>query len=437
MRSAVNIQGLPQVIVPDNRHVIGVANSIGSNIQQGMERRKAESNKERAAAIAKELVSGGVGQGLPEAIRPQLDPQAELQSQAVEIQRQKQIQQAEAQAQQAQKALVQRSNMQSMLNDPETKANLIELQSLDPQMARTVFTMLASADEQERLQVAQEAQRANDMFQNAAYFLQQDIAKKGGGDQFKAFVADAIRQEHARGADTTKLQELYRANPDEAIGLIQRNLALSGTVLKMPEVERITALEQAKLDDADADRALKAREVAIKEREQTLKEQQAQNKPDKAEVKAETKRQEDLKAYEVYQVAMGNLKQAFSEINSGPISGRIWGAAGDHQTAQGMRDQMAPVLKKMFREAGEGTFTDGDRIALMAMLPETTDSEEAVSAKMTAMDQLVTSKLGIKGQSVGVVGGTLPQGVTEADIQHTMKKHGVSREEVLQRLGGQ
>jgi NACalpha-BTF3-like transcription factor len=31
----------------------------------------------------------------------------------------------------------------------------------------------------------------------------------------------------------------------------------------------------------------------------------------------------------------------------------------------------------------------------------------------------------------------LPEGVTEEDINFTMQKHGLSREEVLQRLGGQ
>jgi len=32
--------------------------------------------------------------------------------------------------------------------------------------------------------------------------------------------------------------------------------------------------------------------------------------------------------------------------------------------------------------------------------------------------------------------GTLPKGVTEEDIQYTMKKHSLTREQVLQRLGG-
>lgn len=440
MRSAVNVGMLPQVIVPDNSHVIGVAKSIGSDIRQGLDKRKAEKeaadNKERAASLAKEIFESRAVGDIPQAVRPQYDPETELRLQQVDLAEKQRLDEIHQKSENAKRATIQASNQRRVLSDAETKANFVELAQLDPQLARFVFQGVTSANEQDRLAVAQEAKRANDLFQNAAYFAQQDL-KGGKGGQLDAFLVDAIRQESARGGDVSRLYQMYKASPDERIGLIQRNLALSGTVLRNPEVEKITALEQAKLDDADADRALKAREVAIKEREQSLKEQQAKDKPSKSEEKAEAKRQEDLQAYQVYQVAMDNLKNAFSEINTGAISGRIWGASGDHQTAQGMRDQMAPVLKKMFREAGEGTFTDGDRIALMAMLPETTDSEEAVSAKIIAMDQLVTTKLGINSPSFGAVGGSLPQGITEADIQYTMQKHGVTRQEVLQKLGGQ
>jgi hypothetical protein len=60
---------------------------------------------------------------------------------------------------------------------------------------------------------------------------------------------------------------------------------------------------------------------------------------------------------------------------------------------------MAPVLKQMFRESGEGVFTDRDQDMLIAMLPTRIDHPEAAKAKMQGIDAIVRAKLGQGQQS--------------------------------------
>ena len=55
---------------------------------------------------------------------------------------------------------------------------------------------------------------------------------------------------------------------------------------------------------------------------------------------------------------------------------------------------MAPILKQLFRGAGEGTFTDKDQELLVAMLPTRKDTPEARVIKVQNIDAIVRAKLG-------------------------------------------
>lgn len=61
--------------------------------------------------------------------------------------------------------------------------------------------------------------------------------------------------------------------------------------------------------------------------------------------------------------------------------------------AEGSVAAMAPVLKQLFRTAGEGTFTDKDQQLLVSMLPTRTDTPAARQFKMTNIDNIVRAKL--------------------------------------------
>lgn len=54
---------------------------------------------------------------------------------------------------------------------------------------------------------------------------------------------------------------------------------------------------------------------------------------------------------------------------------------------------MAPVLKQLFRTAGEGTFSDSDQKLLVSMLPSRMDTPAAAKSKMQNIDAIVRAKL--------------------------------------------
>lgn len=101
-------------------------------------------------------------------------------------------------------------------------------------------------------------------------------------------------------------------------------------------------------------------------------------------------------AWNVYNNAMSNLSQAMLGATTGPIVGLIPAMTANAQIANGAVAVMAPVLKQMFRSAGEGTFTDKDQELLLNMIPKRTDLPKSRIAKIQAIDSIVRAKLGIE-----------------------------------------
>lgn len=100
------------------------------------------------------------------------------------------------------------------------------------------------------------------------------------------------------------------------------------------------------------------------------------------------------KVFSIYTTAMDGLAQSLSETTTGPFMGYIPAITDNQQIADGASAAMAPVLKAIFREAGEGTFTKDDQEILMAMLPSRNDSAGARVAKLKNVDAIVRAKLG-------------------------------------------
>lgn len=100
-------------------------------------------------------------------------------------------------------------------------------------------------------------------------------------------------------------------------------------------------------------------------------------------------------AYATYQAGIKSLEQAMEGTNTGPLAGRIPAITAGQQIAEGAEATMAPVLKQLFRDAGEGTFTDADQAMLMKMVPTRKDHPEARKAKIQMIDSIVKAKLGI------------------------------------------
>jgi hypothetical protein len=110
------------------------------------------------------------------------------------------------------------------------------------------------------------------------------------------------------------------------------------------------------------------------------------------------------RAYEVYKAGIAGLDKALSNTVTGPIAGRIPAMTSAQQIGEGAVDIAQPVLKQLFRDAGEGTFTEGDQALLLRMTPNRKDSAEARKAKLEMIDAIVRAKLGMQedGQSPAI-----------------------------------
>jgi hypothetical protein len=108
-----------------------------------------------------------------------------------------------------------------------------------------------------------------------------------------------------------------------------------------------------------------------------------------------TRDRSNSSASQVYETGMSGVYEGMRGTDTGPIAGRLPAVTTGQQIAQGATAAMAPVLKQMFRTAGEGTFTDKDQDLLMQMVPTRTDTPAAREAKMANVDNIVRAKLGM------------------------------------------
>jgi len=95
----------------------------------------------------------------------------------------------------------------------------------------------------------------------------------------------------------------------------------------------------------------------------------------------------------VWRVAREGLLTGLGGTTTGPFSGRMPAVTARQQIAEGAVAAIAPVLKQLFRSAGEGVFTDRDQQLLIDMIPSRTDLPEARIAKMQMIDAIVEAKL--------------------------------------------
>lgn len=165
---------------------------------------------------------------------------------------------------------------------------------------------------------------------------------------------------------------------------------------RSPE-EQAALTEQAK---ADVQLANLPQELNLKT-EAALREAEA-----KAGIERASKKQgiqdDNNRTFNMYESAMGGVIEGLGGSSTGPLIGRLPAITSNQQIAEGSVSAIAPVLKQLFRAAGEGTFTDKDQELLMAMIPTRTDTPAARNWKIRNIDAIVRQKLGqpeIGGQS--------------------------------------
>ena len=96
---------------------------------------------------------------------------------------------------------------------------------------------------------------------------------------------------------------------------------------------------------------------------------------------------------QIYDVAVTSLAEALGDTFTGPVAGLMPAITANQQIADGAVAAIAPVLKQLFRAAGEGIFTDKDQELLLKMVPTRTDLPDARAAKLLNIDAIVRAKL--------------------------------------------
>lgn len=115
-----------------------------------------------------------------------------------------------------------------------------------------------------------------------------------------------------------------------------------------------------------------------------------------ASAKNESKDADSRRTLEEYVAARDGLLTGLSGTTTGPFMGNIPAVTTGQQVAEGGISAMAPVLKKLFRTAGEGTFTDRDQELLLNMVPKRTDTPDARREKMQNIDNIISARLGMQ-----------------------------------------
>jgi hypothetical protein len=127
-------------------------------------------------------------------------------------------------------------------------------------------------------------------------------------------------------------------------------------------------------------------------------------------------------ALRVYEAGIRGLTSGLAATETGPLIGRLPAVTSGQQIAEGGVAAMAPILKQIFRTAGEGTFTDADQKLLLAMVPTRTDTPTARKAKLANIDTIVRAKL---GSASSVPAAPATAATSGGDIADLLGKYGV------------
>jgi hypothetical protein len=254
----------------------------------------------------------------------------------------------------------------------------------------------------------------------AAKLQQQGIDLNSMDDQSVAQLTENLARKYAGEAGIAPAVKLETLQTNGG-GVLQRD-PTTGALKQVvaPQKPDHFAETQVAADRRAAEARAHAERMAQEQR-QFAAEQNDLNRTSKADLKSETERvkervlaKQNQRAYDVYSTGIGGLVQGLKNTSTGPLAGRLPAITANQQIADGAVAAMAPVLKQLFRTAGEGTFTDSDQALLMQMLPTRKDEPEARAAKVKNIDAIVRAKLGMPSQDAG---GVSQQPVQKGEVR--------------------
>jgi hypothetical protein len=186
--------------------------------------------------------------------------------------------------------------------------------------------------------------------------------------------------------DKTRARRVKAGLDERAVGSAIQTIAKTGTAATIANVETVlaSAKETGKLT---AQLKLKPEvESAV-----IMATGQA-----KLEVDKIGKNRSNKRALDVYTGAMSNLTKTLDNTITGPFLGLTAGLTSNAQIADGAIAMMLPLMKDVFRGAGEGTFTEGDQKILTDLIPTRSTFAEARVAQIKMIDTIIRSKLSVE-----------------------------------------
>jgi hypothetical protein len=122
----------------------------------------------------------------------------------------------------------------------------------------------------------------------------------------------------------------------------------------------------------------------------------------KASGKSEAEQKElaakNARAFDVYQSGIAGLEQDLLGTSTGYFQGMLPAITSSQQKADMAINRMAPLLKNIFRESGEGVFTDRDQELLIGMIPTRGTNPEVIASSIKAINDIVRLKLGASAE---------------------------------------
>lgn len=115
----------------------------------------------------------------------------------------------------------------------------------------------------------------------------------------------------------------------------------------------------------------------------------------KTKIDAADLARQNQKAFAAYTAGINTLAKSLGATTTIPGMSLIPALTADAQAAEGAIAAMAPILKDVFRQAGEGTFTKDDQAVLLKMLPGRGTLPAARDAQLRAVDSIVRAKMGM------------------------------------------
>ena len=117
-----------------------------------------------------------------------------------------------------------------------------------------------------------------------------------------------------------------------------------------------------------------------------------------------------------FEFGFSALEQALGGTGqTGKILGNIPGLTTGAQIADNAKALLLPIMKSVFRGAGEGVFTDKDQETLEAMLPTRSMTPEAASQALDSVKMLVSLKLQNPQFDISIYGRGMGGGLNRAN----------------------